>query len=487
MTTLVEHTLDSCSASTTKPRLLLVAYSFPPVGGAGVQRPVKWVKYLSRFGWDVTVLTTSNPSVPARDESLLADIPAEALVLRAKTWEPDYRVKQGLVATDQTGPQSVSAKLKRAAKGVVRNAVKLALQPDPQILWVPNAIRAGDRILREVPHDAILVTAPAYSSFFIGTYLKRRYGLPLILDFRDEWDMSGRYLENAQRDIFSRFVQHRMQNYVLKQADAVIATTQASTTNLAGKLERLKKTATPAVTIYNGFDADEFDHRTEHQQNQCGLGDQQAAIIPSTSPPGCRQDTFRLLYTGTLWNLTTVEPLVQALLKLNATQPELLAKLEFVCVGRKTAEQNTLIERIRQTRCRLQLVDYCPHAQILEYLRQTDAVCLLLSDVPGAERVVPGKLFEYLANRKEMLAIVPQGETADIVQRFFPQGHLEPQDIDGIAAWLTSRLTDTKKSEDMTPANADINEFSRTTQTQRLAQLLDDLVQAGHSHRSRRP
>ncbi len=232
-------------------RVLLIAYNFPPVGGAGVQRPAKWAKYLRRFGWDVTVLTTENPSVPVRDDSLLADLPEDVRIVRARTWEPDYRVKQSLVGADTERP-GLLRRLKSAAKGLARRCVKLALQPDPQVLWNPNARRAGVAVLREQPHDAILVTAPAYSSFLVGAALKRQFGLPLILDYRDEWDLSGRYLENAQRDWFSRAVQNRMQRRLLRQADAVVATTKASTTNLADKLAALRHHV-PAVCIYNGF------------------------------------------------------------------------------------------------------------------------------------------------------------------------------------------------------------------------------------------
>ena len=495
MNPFTDHQDDQNIVAATKPRLLLIAYSFPPVGGAGVQRPVKWVKNLVNMGWDVTVLTTANPSVPTRDESLLTDIPDDVLVLRAKTWEPDYRFKQGLVAPSQS--MSLFSRSKSTIRRLVRNIVQVALQPDPQILWVPNAIREGRRILRELTHDVILVTAPAYSSFFIGTHLKRSFGLPLVLDFRDEWDMSGRYLENAQRDGFSRYVQDRMQNHVLKQADAVVATTVASTANLAGKLFRLKKTATRTVTIYNGFDEEDFlpnryerrDHATANgnqtSPNPSDFDEKNVSVAESEiqirdplrqSKSKVSQNRFRLLYTGTLWNLTTIEPLVQAILKLNESAPQLLERLELVCVGRKTAEQNAHLECVRKTRCHLDTVDYCEHSKILSYLRSTDAVCLLLSDVPGAERVVPGKLFEYLANRKEMLAIVPPGETANIVQRFYPQGHIEPKNIEGIVKWLVDRLSKNSESGDLMAPIAEINEFSRSSQTRRLVELLDDLV-----------
>src|SRR5204863_2331334 len=102
--------------------------------------------------------------------------------------------------------------------------------------------------------------------------------------------------------------------------------------------------------------------------------------------------------------------------------------------------------------------------------------CLLLSDVAGAERVVPAKLFEYLANRKDMLAIVPRGETADIVGRFFPQGNLEPKNIDGIVEWLRSRLSTDNFIDHTLDTASKIDEFSRTNQTRRLVELLNQVV-----------
>ncbi len=477
--------LDSPVSELTAPadrarRVLLIAYNFPPVGGAGVQRPAKWAKYLRRCGWDVTVLTTENPSVPVRDESLLADLPDDVRIVRARTWEPDYRVKQSLVGAEAERP-SLLRRMKSAAKGLARRCIKLALQPDPQVLWNPNALWAGAAVLREQPHDAILVTAPAYSSFFVGAALKRQFGLPLILDYRDEWDLSGKYLENAQRDWFSRTVQDRMQRRLLRQADAVVATTKASTTNLANKLAALRHPV-PAVCIYNGFDAEDFGERlmVEGRGLMVSEDADRRSVRPSTLNPQ-PSTSFRLAYTGTLWNLTDIEPLVKAIELLSASQPELARKLELVCVGRKTPEQQQVLDRVRATTARLEAVDYCEHSQVLNRLNSADGVCLLLSDVPGAERVVPAKLFEYLAIRKQMLTIAPHGETADIANRFFPQGHFVPSDHSGIAAWLEQRLSAVGHSHNEPRSIHGIDEFSRESQTARLAELLNELV----AHRSR--
>ena len=471
--------LDSSVNELTVPadrtrRVLLIAYNFPPVGGAGVQRPAKWAKYLRRFGWDVTVLTTENPSVPVRDESLLADLPVDVRIVRARTWEPDYRMKQSLVESKAERP-SLLRRIKSAAKGLARRCAKLALQPDPQVLWNPNALRAGAAVLREQPHDAILVTAPAYSSFLVGAALKRQFGLPLILDYRDEWDLSGKYLENAQRDWFSRTVQDRMQRRLLRQADAVVATTRASTTNLANKLAALRHSV-PAVCIYNGFDAEDFGERlmVDGRELMASEDEGHRSVLPSTLDH--QPSTFRLVYTGTLWNLTDIEPLVKAIEALNASRPELAGKLELICVGRKTIEQQQVLERVRATTARLEAVDYCEHSQVLDRLNSADGVCLLLSDVPGAERVVPAKLFEYLAIRKEMLTIAPHGETADIARRFFPQSQFVPSDVSGIAGWLEHRLSLVGRSPGERLLTQGIDEFSRESQTARLAELLNELV-----------
>lgn len=448
-------------------RLLLVAYNFPPVGGAGVQRPVKWAKYLGRCGWDVTVLTTLNPSVPVRDESLLAEVPADVQIVRARTWEPDYRLKQNLIANQ--GPSGLLTRVKGMARKVAKSCVSLALQPDPQVLWNFDAIRVGTRLLAEQHHDAILVTAPAYSSFYIGAALKRTFGLPLVLDFRDEWDLSGKYLENARRDWFTRGIQSRMQTSLLRQADCVLATTRRSTQALAEKLDALCHRI-PAECIYNGYDAEDFSGHSACEQ-----------ALPIDH--GCdvmqpEKGTLRIVYTGTLWNLTDIDPLVRAIEHLDTIRPELSARLELVCVGRKTSEQLAILNRLKNTSARLVPIDYCDHTTALQWMRSAHALCLLLSDVPGADRVVPAKLFEYLAVQNEMLAICPGGETAEIVRRFCPHSQFEPGHVSAIEDWLIQRLEGVHKAPAAPLEDSAIREFSRESQTQRLAEILNELTAA---------
>lgn len=445
-------------SSAPRRRVLLVSYHFPPVGGAGVQRPVKFVKYLRRFGWDVSVLMAANPSVPAFDHSLCRDVPDDTVIERARTWEPGYALKKTLGNTTPAGQrtgQSAKSKFLRIA----RRSAAVFMQPDAQVLWLPCALKAGKRLLRTRRHDAILATAPPYSNLLLGALLKNAGGLPLITDFRDEWDMSSRYLENRHTDGLSHWIQERLQRRVLRQSDTIIATTRASTERLRQRARAAGSQAN-AVCIYNGFDPDDFAGLTEFGED-----------VPAPT------ERFRIVYTGTLWNLTNIGPLVESIERIASVQPSVLNRLELVLIGRKTPEQQALVDRLAQIGCRTILEDYCEHRRALAWMAGSDALCLLLSDVDGADRVAPAKLFEYLAVGRPVLAIVPDGETADIVSRFYPESRFHPGDVAAIAGWLQARAMETKGTR-TAPVQCDgIDDYSRENEAGQLASVLDALVE----------
>ena len=503
---------------TDRPRVLCISYHFPPVGGAGVQRPVKFVKYLREFGWEPTVLAAANPSVPVFDASLLRDLPADLRMVHARTWEPDYRVKQqlgqnqpadsqgatGTAHRGESSPVPTGRNWKQALRTALRSIAGLALQPDAQLLWLPNAFEAAYRLLQQTPHDLIFATAPPYSNLLLGGLLKQATGLPLVLDYRDEWDLSSQYLENSRRDFWSGFVQERMQRWVLRQADAVIATTQASTRRVAERAHAARRMAwltgakdggpilPPLASrcIYNGFDPVDFaspEHlspATPYTSAAPAAAESRESAAGQSAPvPATRDDRLRLVYTGTLWNLTSIAPVVAALEQLSQDAPALAGQIELIAVGRKTPEQLVIVNRLERTPVRLERIDYLPHAQAIEWMRSADALLLLLSDVPGADRVAPAKLFEYLALERPILAVLPDGESAQIVRQFDPTGHYRPDDIAGISRWLRAALqqklsrvghqTDLFESAPVRPS---AHAFTRRELTRQLANLFDELT-----------
>jgi Glycosyl transferase 4-like domain len=371
------------------PRALFVSYTFPPVGGAGVQRLTKWLKYLPRHGWQASVLTTENASVPLTDASLGHDVPAEVRVVRARTLEPSYQAKAALASSPR---RTVSAGLRRAA----RTVVNLALQPDPQVLWAPAALGAGRQLLSEVPHDVVVATAPPFSALLVGARLARAAGLPLALDYRDEWDISSRYWENRPRDAVSRWVQAKMQMHALRRAQLVVATTQRSTMRLAEKC-RAAGSGARTLCIYNGYDPEDF-----------------AETQSSSAPRG----GYRLVYLGTLWALTDATPLVEGVARLATQNPDQAKDLEIVFAGRRTAEQSSVLERLDGLPCRVRVLDYVDHVAAVRMMREAGGLCLLLSNVPAADRVVPAKLFEYMAARRPILGVIPDGECRDLLEGY---------------------------------------------------------------------
>jgi glycosyltransferase involved in cell wall biosynthesis len=432
------------------PRALFVSYTFPPVGGAGVQRLTKWLKYLPASGWGASVLTTLNASVPLTDSSLGRDVPRGTRVARARTLEPSYKAKAAVIDTGGGARRAPMAVL----RGAARSAVNLVLQPDPQVLWAPTALSAGRRLLAEVRHDVLVATAPPFSALLIGARLARAANLPLVLDYRDEWDISSTYWENRPRDPLSRWVQARMQAGVLRRAQLVVATTRRSTARLAEKCRAVGSGAR-ATCIYNGYDAEDF---------------------AGTATEGVQREGYRLVYLGTLWALTDAAPLVAGVSRLAAESPALAKGLEVVVAGRRTPEQTAVLRGLDALPCRVRLVDYVEHGEAVRMMREASGLLLLLSGVPSAERIVPAKLFEYMAARRPIVAVVPEGECRELLRAHPVASIADPADPAAVAAALARELERPRESGEVGWGGFDPSPWSRASLAADLAQALDGVV-----------
>lgn len=426
-------------------KVLIVAYSFPPVGGAGVQRPVKFVKYLRRFGWEPVILTALNPSVPVFDEALLKDIPDSVKIYKAKTLEPSYRAKQSFVVNDAQ---------KRDIKSFVKKLISAVIVPDLQVLWWPGLIVKLFQVAHIEKPDCIYVTAPPFSSFVPVVIIGKILRIPVILDYRDEWSFARNNLENSSRSRYATFMDLIMEKLALNMCHAFTTATQSYIDGIYGRYS--EDNSNKGIVITNGYDVDDFICNDMVKTN------------------GYNTDPIRILYTGTVWKATSLSSFCAAVNKLILDFPEYEDKIKIVICGRIVeSEQHYLNELIVKgiVECR----GYVEHDQVVLALHNADALLLTLSDLLGAEKIITGKVFEYMATGKYIIAIVPKGETYNILYENYDNMVLvTPEESDSIYLKMKDILTNIHLIRQKTGRKT--SQFSRENLTCKLALLLEKVV-----------
>jgi glycosyltransferase involved in cell wall biosynthesis len=235
---------DSVGASKHRRRLLVVSYYFPPMGHTGVTRIAKFTKYLPQFGWDPTVLTVGDVGYFAHDYALLEEVlEAGVQVERTRTLDP-----LRLLRTERAArlPADRSRRL-------MRNVTHAFMQPDNKVGWKRFAMKRAGELIQSGGFDAILATAPPFTDFLIGLELQQKYGLPLVVDYRDPWTESRNqfYATPLHRGYASR-----LEETVLKNADSVVVANRRIKERLIARYPFL--THTNVHIIASGFDPQDF-------------------------------------------------------------------------------------------------------------------------------------------------------------------------------------------------------------------------------------
>lgn len=424
---------------------LLVCYHWPPVGGAGVGRVLKLAKYLPQCGVRPAVLTVANPSVPVLDRSLERDVAPDLEVLRARTLEPSYAVKGVAWRAHSGAGRGSAARVRRLGAALARQL----LVPDPQVLWLPGAHRALRQRIRAHRPDVVLVSGPPFSQFLLAA-TARRQGVPVVLDYRDEWSTYRSTYEMMGRT--GAFVGAQLEAWALGQASAVITATEAFRRSLLSRFPALSPSSVHAIT--NGFDPDDFP--------------------PDLAPP--RGDKFVLTYAGTVFKLTSPRGLLGAVRRLHAARPELARRLEVRFIGRVVDTELASFEGMEALGVTRE--PYLEHSTILYRLAASHAVTCLLSDLPGAERILPAKTFELMRLGRPLLTITPRGELADLVEAVGLGAALAPTDEEGIAQRLASWLDEFSKTGEppSRPTIERLPEFDRRFLAGEFARVFRDVA-----------
>ncbi|MBR5924225.1 MAG: glycosyltransferase [Bacteroidales bacterium] len=365
-------------------RVLIITYYWPSTGGSGVQRWVKFAKYLPALGWQPVVYTPSNPEQLAVDDSLLAEIPAEVEVLKQPIREPYalYHKLMGRGSSKGAGVNPINAQKKNWKQRLMLWVRSNFFVPDPRAGWVRPSVGFLCRYLSEHPVDMIVTTGPPQSVHLIGRGLHRALGVPWVADFRDPWTRMF-FFENLPLLPWVRRRHFKLEKSVLDEATAVVSVTPRVQADFASM------TSTPVHLITNGYDESDF-----------------AAELPPRT-----DGKFRIVHTGLFASDGNPLELWNALAGLCSESTDFASRLEIRLAGKVDPE---IVDSITEAGlgAQLRLLGYLPHPESVAELRQADIILLPLRHGAEYSKVYPGKIFECMAAGPAVLGIGPTDSAA---------------------------------------------------------------------------
>lgn len=368
-------------------KALIVAYYWPPSGGSGVQRWLKFVKYLPQHGWKPYVFTPENPSVVIKDESLLKDVPSEAEIIKLPIWEPYeafgklsrfFSGNTKAIAQSDFVVSKQSSLFSRISVWVRGNL----LIPDPRKFWVRPSVRFLKDYLEKNQIDTIITTGPPHSMHLIGYKLKKNNpALRWIVDMRDPWSEWG-FLDSIQTCKLAKAKHRGLEKKILTTADEVITITPF----YVRQFERLSGRKVNLIT--NGFDETDFaDFKL------------------------VRDNKFLIRHIGIVNEKCDPRPFMNALRALCAERPEIKENIGIEFVGQVNPVFKEFVNSNELLKSVTTFTGNVPHKDLMRIYQASAMLVLILTGYKDAEGYMPGKLFEYMATGLPILGVGP--ETGD--------------------------------------------------------------------------
>lgn len=430
-----------------KPKIILiVTYYWPPAGGPGVQRWLKFVKYLPQFGWKPVVFIPENPNYPLEDKSLCKDVSKDLTIIKNKIWEP-YKIAEKLNKRNK--------KFKAGQFDIGQNQSwksKLSIWmrgnffiPDARVFWVKPSVRVIREYLRENAIDALVTTGPPHSVHLIGLALKKEFpNLKWIADFRDPWTEIS-YYQYLKLTKWADRKHRRLEHKVFSEADITLATSYTDA-------DKFKAKGANAVCITNGFDEAEMFAWS-------------ASI----------NEKFCLSYIGVLEQLRNPEVLWETLSEIIKENPDFQKDFQLKFAGRV---DDTILDKLSQSNLKENILNlgYISHNEALMEMKKS--AVLLLTNFPqlSSKGIIPGKLFEYLATGKTILSFGPKdADVQRILEETHAGKHFGYNEKTELKAFLIKAYGKWKNNEH-TLLSKNTMQFSRLNLTKRLSEVLSGLL-----------
>lgn len=424
-------------------KVLIVTYYWPPAGGPGVQRWLKFAEYLPEYGIEPIIYTPENPSYPMIDNSLSEKLPKGLKVVKTPIWEP-YRLAEFF------NPKSKEYKAGRFEKKEKQSLLtRLSVYirgnffiPDARKFWVKPSVKFLSNYLKENQIDVLITTGPPHSMHLIGLELKKKYpDSKWIADFRDPWTQIS-YHSELKLTKNSEKKHKELESNVIKTADCVLATSYTDAENYR------KIGAAETEVITNGYESDDFKIEKKIQNQK-----------------------FRISYSGNLESARNPVELWKTLKELTDRNDEFRDQFEINFYGILSAEVE---ETIAENGLSKYLVKhgYVDHQTAVEGIVNSELLMLTNFPDPKSKGIIPGKLFEYLAAGNPIIAIGPaDGDVSKILNQTNAGKYFGHSDREGMKVYV-QEVFDEFKSCRSEPESKSIEQFSRKEITKKLAAVL---------------
>jgi glycosyltransferase involved in cell wall biosynthesis len=418
--------------------VLMIAYSFPPAGGPGVQRTSKFVKYLRNYGWEPVVLTRDDVNMPLRDESLIKDIPDNTKIIRTKAW--DLTPSSGIIGLMG---KFISRKL---------------LIPDSERLWEIFSGKTAEKVIESHNIQLIYTTSLPYSSHLMAIHLKKKYPhIPWVADFRDEWTNNPYILDNPYNPI-RMSIERKMEKKVLRTADCLITNTPIMLKNFLENNRDITDLKDRFFVIPNGYDPDDFKH---------------VHLGPSSAISS--NDSFTITYTGSFYGRRKPDIFFNALGQLIAENKINKDNIHVKLIGNFKTEQIDQILEKHALKGVVDILPYMDHDQCILNMAASDCLLLIEGAGPGAEAFYTGKVFEYMVAGRPILAIIPQhGAAAQLIKETNTGLISDCTDLHATKKNIEILYTSWLKNIGIySPNKEEIKKYERNTLTKELAKVFD--------------
>ena len=426
-------------------RVLIITYYWPPSGGSGVQRWVKFSKYLPSQGWQPVIYTPENPDMPSIDQSLYSDIPEEAEIIKRPITEiySIYRKISGNKGGGEVNPINSQKKtLKQKLMLAIRGNLFI---PDPRISWLKPSVRFLKKYLREHPVDVIVSTGPPHSMHLIAREVSKATGIPWVADFRDPWTRMFYFKHLALSD-WARKKHEKLEKMVLDDASAVVAVSPLV------QEEFKTMTGNRIELVTNGYDPEDFGQIVE--------------------PDGY----FNIVHTGLFASDGNPETLWKVLSDLCREDARFADQLRIRLVGKN---DTMILDSIHAAGLERNLVDlgYRDHTVAVREQMGSTMLILPLRKEPEYRATLPGKLFEYLGSQRPVLGIgQTDGAMARILADTGAGETFEWDDEAGIRTYVLKRWGKFLAGDDDSIPDNNIEQYSRKATARKMAALLESLI-----------